>query len=50
LSKGFKGDRVLLTTFSLGVFFSLVLAGTLAAITESVSLEGYAVLPSATAS
>jgi hypothetical protein len=40
----------LLTTFSLGVFLSLLLAGTLAASTERVSSEGYAILPSATAS
>jgi hypothetical protein len=50
LSKGSKGDRILLTTFSLDVLFSLELAGISVATTERVSLEGYPVLPVATAS
>jgi hypothetical protein len=50
LSLSYKCSRVLLTTFSLGVLFSLVLAGALAATTERGSSEGYPVLPVATAS
>jgi hypothetical protein len=49
LSRGYKCGQVLLTTFSLSVFFSLVLAGTLGATTERISSEGYELLPSATA-
>jgi hypothetical protein len=50
LSKGHKRGQVFLTIFSLGVFFSLILAGTLAATTQMNSIEGYVLLPSATAS
>jgi hypothetical protein len=50
LSNGYEGGRVLLTIFSISVFLSLILAGTLAATTERVSSEGYVILPVATAS
>jgi hypothetical protein len=47
LSRGIKKNQILFITFSLGVVVSLVLSGTMAATTERVSSEVYAVLPSA---